>query len=441
MKATFISKEGNEAKFEMEFTAEDLENAVIKAYQASKDKFEVDGFRKGKAPRSIIEKRYGENVFTEDAINDLINSGYPEAVKELDLEVIDHPAVDFSDFKKGEAFTATVVVQVYPEVEIKDYKGVEIEKVSGETTQEDIDTEMENLRKRNARIVSVEREAADGDTVTIDYEGYIGDDKFEGGSADNYPLKLGSGSFIPGFEEQLVGVKAGEKKDVTVSFPDDYNAEDLAGKEAVFHCTVHEVKEEQLPELDDEFAKDVSEFDTLEELKADTADKLKKSNEAKTENQMKDAALEEVYKKNDFDIPDVMIEDEINQMIQEFDQQLRMQGMDIQKYFQYLGKTQQEFRNDIKDDAFRRVKMRMIIAAIAEIEKVEATNEEIDKEVELMAIQYNLEADKIKEMLGEDNMTYLEKDIKMRKAVDVVFDSAKMVEKKADDKDEKKDEE
>ncbi|MCI2062017.1 MAG: trigger factor [Eubacteriaceae bacterium] len=438
MKATFISKEGNEAKFKMEFTAEDLENAVIKAYQATKDRYSVDGFRKGKAPRSIIEKHYGENVFMEDAVNDLINNGYPEAVGELDLNVIDRPSVDFDELKKGEDFTVTVKVQVYPEIEIKDYKGVEIKKIDGETSEEDIDQEMENLRKRNARLISVEREAADGDTVVIDYAGFVGDDQFEGGTSENYPLVLGSNTFIPGFEEQLVGVKAGDSKDVTVTFPEDYNSEDLAGKEAVFHCTVHEVKTEELPELDDEFAKDISEFDTLEELRNDTAEKLKKSKESQAVNMMKDAALEEVYKKNDFDVPEVMVEDELDQMIREFDQQLRMQGMDIQKYFQYLGKTPEEFRKDIRDDAFKRVKMRMIITAIAEIEKIEATNEDVDKEVDLMAIQYSLEADKIREMLGEDNMAYMEQDIKMRKAVDVVYDNANQVEKKAEDEEEDK---
>ena len=253
MKATLISKENNEAKFTMDFTAEEFENAIIKVYKAQKDKFNIDGFRKGKAPRSIIEKKYGEGVFFEDAINDLFSMNYPAALEELSLDVIDSPRAEFSQIKKGEGFTVTITVACYPEIEVKDYKGVEIETISSEVTDEDIDNELKARAKRNARMVTVDRPAKEGDTVLIDYEGWVGDNQFEGGTAERQPLKLGSGTFIPGFEEQLVGVSTGEDKDVKVTFPEEYHAEDLAGKEAVFKCKVNEVKEEEIPVINDEF--------------------------------------------------------------------------------------------------------------------------------------------------------------------------------------------
>lgn len=426
MKATFISKEKNDVTFKMEFTAEELEQAVIKSYQANKDQFQVDGFRKGKAPRSIIEKKYGENVFVEHAVNDLINGGYPQALTQLDLRVIDSPRVEFSNYKKGDDFTATVTVAVYPEVEVKDYKGVNIDKIEAELTDEEVNKELEAMQKRNGRMVVVERPVADGDTVLLDYKGFVGGEQFEGGTAEKFPLKIGSGSFIPGFEDQLIGAEAGEDVEVKVTFPEEYHSESLAGKEAVFKCHVIEIKEEELPELDDEFAKDVSEFDTLEELKKDTADNLRKSKEAQVENKMKDNVLEKVYNANEIDIPDVMVDDEINNMMNEFDQQLKAQGMDLQKYFTHLKKDSKEFRDEIKGDAYKRVKTRMVVSAVAEAEKLEASDEDLEKEIELMAIQYQMEADKIKEMLGMENLGFLKQDIKMRKAVDFMYENAEI---------------
>lgn len=424
MKATFISKEKNNVKFSMEFTAEEFEEAVIKAYQGSKDKFTIDGFRKGKAPRSIIEKHYGEDIFFEDAINSMFSLNYPQAVTELELNVIDNPQAEFSQLKKGEGFTVTLTVAVYPDVEVKDYKGVEIERVSSEVTPEDLDKEMEKLQQRNARMVVVERPAQDGDTVLIDYEGWAGDTQFEGGTAENQPLKLGSGTFIPGFEEQLVGVEAGGEKDVKVTFPEEYHAPDLAGKEAVFKCKVHEVKTEELPELNDDFAKDISEFDTLEELRKSTEEDLKKAVAAKAENKMKNSVLEHVFNANDIDIPDVMVEDEISNMVNEFDQQLRSQGMAVDQYLEYLNKDMDAFREELKEEAFRKVKTRMLVSAVAEAEDIQATEEDINKEIEMMAAQYKLDADRVREMLGVQNIGYLEKDLRIRKAVDFMFEQA-----------------
>ncbi|MCQ4638453.1 trigger factor [Anaerovorax odorimutans] len=424
MKATFISKEKNDVKFSIEFTPEEFEKAQIKAYQASKHKFTIDGFRKGKAPRSIIEKHYGEGIFFEDAVNDLFAENYPKAIDELKLDVIDRPAAEFGPMEKGQGFTVNLNVSVYPEVEVKDYKGVEIERVSDEVTAEDVEKELENLQKRNSRMVLVERPAKEGDTVLIDYEGWADGTQFEGGTAERQPLKLGSDTFIPGFEEQLIGAEPGSEKEVKVTFPEQYHSEDLAGKEAVFKCKVHEIKEEELPELNDDFAKDVSECDTLEELKKDTEENLKKAAAAKAESQMKNSVLEKVYEANDIDIPQVMVEDEITNMMNEFDQQLRGQGMSLEQYFEYLGKDPQEFRGELKDEAYKKVKTRMLVSAVADAENIQASEEDLNKELELMAVQYKLDADKIREMLGVQNLGFIEKDIRIRKAVDFMFDQA-----------------
>ncbi|HIW39806.1 MAG TPA: trigger factor [Candidatus Eubacterium pullicola] len=425
MKATLLAKENGDAKFTIEFTAEEFEAARVKAYQENKNQFTIDGFRKGKAPRSIIEKRYGD-VFAEDAINDMLADGYPNALDELDIEVIDQPRMEFGKIEKDAPFTVTVTVAVYPEVEVKDYKGIELEKVDAEVTDEDVNTEIENLRKRNARMVTVDREVKDGDHIILDYKGFVGDEQFEGGTAEGYPLVIGSGSFIPGFEDQLIGAKKDEEVEVKVTFPEEYHAEELAGKEAVFKCVVHEVKEEELPELDDEFAKDVSEYDTLEELKKETKEDLTKRKSAWAENQMKDKAVEIVCENNDIEIPAVMIDDEISQMIRELDMQLSQQGLSFQQYLQFLGKDMMAFREEVKDDAERRVKMRMVIRAIVDAEAIVATEEEIEKELELLGIQYGLETDKVKEMVGEKNLEYIGQDVKMKKAVDFIYENAKV---------------
>lgn len=425
MKATLLAKENGDAKFTIEFTAEEFEAARVKAYQENKNQFTIDGFRKGKAPRSIIEKRYGD-VFAEDAINDMLADGYPNALDELDIEVIDQPRMEFGKIEKNAPFTVTVTVAVYPEVEVKDYKGIELEKVDAEVTDEDVNTEIENLRKRNARMVTVDREVKDGDHIILDYKGFVGDEQFEGGTAEGYPLVIGSGSFIPGFEDQLIGAKKDEEVEVKVTFPEEYHAEELAGKEAVFKCVVHEVKEEELPELDDEFAKDVSEYDTLEELKKETKEDLTKRKSAWAENQMKDKAVEIVCENNDIEIPAVMIDDEISQMIRELDMQLSQQGLSFQQYLQFLGKDMMAFREEVKDDAERRVKMRMVIRAIVDAEAIVATEEEIEKELELLGIQYGLETDKVKEMVGEKNLEYIGQDVKMKKAVDFIYENAKV---------------
>ena len=424
MNSTMISKEKNLAKFTMEFTAEEFEQAVIEAYQATKSKYAVDGFRKGKAPRKLIEAHYGEDVFFEDAINNMFSKGYPEAIDRLGLDIIDRPSAEFDKIEKGKGFTVTITVAVKPEFTVKDYKGVKVAKVEHNITDEDIDKEMEALRKRNSRMVLVERPAQNGDTVLIDYAGFVGDQQFEGGTAERQPLTLGSDTFIPGFEEQLVGAVAGEDRDVKVTFPEEYHSADLAGKEAVFKCKVHEIKEMEMPELNDEFAKDVSEFDTLEDLKKDSREKLEKSAASKVEYETKNAVLEKVYEANEVDIPDVMVEDQIDEMMQEFDQQLRYQGLDLQKYFEYLQKDPKEFREELRADAYKKVKTRLIVEAVADAEKLEAADEDIESELTAMADQYKMELDKLKEALRPENYAMVAQDIKMRKAVDFMFENA-----------------
>ncbi|MBF1160319.1 MAG: trigger factor [[Eubacterium] sulci] len=433
MKATLISKENNRAKFTMDFTAEEFEVAVVKAYQDSKDKFNIDGFRKGKAPRSIIEKHFGEGVFFEDAINNLFQTAYPEALNELDLEVIDSPQADFSEIGKGKPLTVTIDVAVYPVVEVKDYKGIEVEQVDPEVTEEDVDRDIEAMRKRNSRMVVADRPVENGDTVILDYAGFVGDEQFQGGTAENQELKIGSGMFIPGFEEQLIGVKAGESKDVVVTFPEEYQAKELAGKEATFKCKVHEVKFEELPELDDEFAKDVSEFDTLTELRDDARARILESVKLQCENEAKDKVIAQVYENNKIEAPATMVADEMDRMIQELEQQMRYQGLNIQQYLQFTGSTLDDFRNEIKPEAEKRVATRIVLRSIGDVENVEVTDEDLDKELQRMSEAYNTDPENIKKMLGEENLAFFRKDIALTKVMDMLYNEAKITLVKAKD--------
>ena len=311
---------------------------------------------------------------------------------------------------------------------MSDYKGIEIERVESEVTEEDIEKELEMMQKRGARMVTVDRAAQDGDTVVLDYKGFVGEEQFEGGTAEAYSLKLGSGSFIPGFEEQLVGLKKDDEKDVIVTFPEEYHSDDLAGKEAVFKCKIHEVKEEEMPEIDDEFAKDTSEYDTLDELKESLRDDIAKRKESQAESQMKDKVLQKLFEANDINVPDVMVDDEVDAMIRESEQQLSMQGIKLEQYLGMLGMDMKGFRENIREDAFRRVKSRMLVSAVVDAEDIQATEEELNEQIDLMAIQYQVEADQVREMLGAQNMVYLENDIKMRNAIQFLYDNAVITE-------------
>lgn len=425
MKATFISREKNDVRFSIEFSAEEFENAQISAYRSSKDKFAVDGFRKGKAPRSIIEKKYGEGIFFEDAIDELFRKAYPEALTQLELEVIDSPAAEFTQLKKGEGFTATITVPCFPKIEVKGYKGVKIEKIVNEVKDADVENDIAQLQKRNARMVPVERTAKAGDTVLLDYSGFVGENQFEGGTAEKQTLKLGSGQFIPGFEEQLIGAKAGDDRDVEVKFPEEYHAPDLAGQDAVFHCHIHEVREEQLPELNDDFAQDVSEYDTLKELQEKTRERLEKYAKESAEAQMKDAAVAKVMEANEIEAPLPMVNDEIDRMLNDFRQQLSYSGMNLDMYFQYTGGTEADLREQIKPDAERSVKTRILLTGIVDAENLTVSDEEMDKELERLSEQYKATVAEIRNMIGETNLIYFRKDLQVKKAIDFIYENAK----------------
>ncbi len=435
MKAVFVEREGNNAKFTMEFSAEEFEAALQKAYLKERGRITVDGFRKGKAPRSIIEKRYGSSVFFETAINDMVEEAYPKALDELKLDAVDRPSLEFGDEKleQGKGFTVTITVTVAPEVEVKNYKGLEVEFKPMVITDEDVDIEIDNLRSRNARLVSVERAAELGDTVVIDYAGFLGEEQFEGGTAEKYSLKLGSGTFIPGFEEQLVGVKAGEDKDVNVTFPEEYQAEHLAGKDVVFKCKVHEVQYEEFPELDDEFAKDVSEFDTLDELKKDVKEKLQKQTDDKNAYDGKNKALLALCDANPVDIPEVMIKDEIDQMKNDYLQRLVNQGVSAEAVRKYLESADQNLNENFRPDAEARVHTTLLVQAVAAKEGIEATAEDLEKEYATYADAYQMDVEKVKESLAASE-GYLKEDIVYRNTVDFIYDNAKIVEPKAEEK-------
>lgn len=443
MKTNLLSKEKNVAKFTMEFTAEEFEQACIDAYKATKNQFSIDGFRKGKAPRSIIEKHYGEGVFFEEAVNQLFQQNYLNAVQELDLDIIDSPAAEFSEIGKGKPMTITITVPVYPVVEVKDYRGVEAEQEKAQVSDESVQAEIDNMLKRNARMITVDRESKKGDTLIFDFKGFVDGEQFEGGTAERHELKLGSGMFIPGFEEQLEDLKAGDSKNVEVKFPENYT-EELAGKDATFECLVHEVKEEEIPELDDEFVKDVSEFDTVDELKEDIKKRQLENAKNMVVSRAKDAVVEKVYENNPVDVPDVMVEDEITRMIQEIGQQLSYQGLTVDNYLQYMGKDMSEMRNELREDAAKKVGTRIVLMSIIDKENIQVSEEEMEAELAKIAEAYKKDVEEIKNMIGIENLTYFQKDVQITKVIDMLYDNAKIKEvepKKIDPAEIKDDEE
>lgn len=430
MKAELIKKENGEATFTMEYTAEEFDDAQVEVYKRTKENYKVDGFRDGKAPRSIIEKRYGETVFIEDAINDLFRIGYPQALKDLDLEVVDQARVEMGKIAKGQPLKATFTVAIYPEIEVKDYKGVEVDRKHAELEEGDLEKTIEEMRERNARIVDVDRQVKDGDHIVLDYKGFVGDEQFEGGTAEGHGLVIGSGQFIPGFEDQLVGANKDEDLDVKVTFPEEYHAKDLAGKEAIFKCKVREVKEKQLPEYDDEFVKDISEFDTVEEFEKDIEEKLLQAKEDMAVEAMKDEIIGEVFEANDIDVPEGLVLEEVDVMIREMANQLQQQGMGIEMYLEYIGKTMADLREEVKGEAGKRVKTRMILRAIADQEGIEATDEEVDLELDKMASIYKMDKEKLLDLLNDEAKDMMKKDLAMKKTIDFLYDEAKIKEGK-----------
>ena len=442
MKATQISKENGIVKFNIEFTPEEWSDAVNKAYLANRSKFSIDGFRKGKAPRKIIENFYGHDIFWDEALNSLLENGYYDAVKEMDIEVITQPSLESPEIKKGEPVVISGSVQVFPEIEVKDYKGLEIEKFASVVGDKEVQEELERVQKSQARMEAVEdRKSENGDTVIIDFEGRVDGETFAGGTAENFELKLGSGQFIPGFEEQLEGKEAGEETDVEVVFPGDYHAEELAGKPAVFKCKIHEIKKEVLPEIDDELASDVSDFETLDEYKADLREKLQKAADERDMSMMKDRALEALYNANEIEVPEVMIKNEIDNMIYDMNQSLASQGLGLQQYIEWTGTTIEQVREDAKAEAEKRVKTRVLLKNLIRQEGLEAAAEEVEKLMTEFGEQYGMTADQVRTMAGDETENYFREDAQTKKAIDFLFDNAVQVEKKEEEKEEEKTEE
>ena len=418
--------ENDMAKLTIEVPAEDLEKALESAYQKNKNKISVPGFRKGKVPRNMIEKMYGPAIFYEDAANELIPDAYEKALDECEEEIVSSPKIDVTQIEKGKAFIFTAEVALKPEVTLGKYKGIEVEKADLEVTEEEVNAQIEKERENSARTISVEdRPVKDGDITTIDFEGFIDGVAFEGGKGTDYPLTIGSGSFIPGFEEQLIGAELGADVEVNVSFPEDYHAKDLAGKPAVFKCKIKEIKEKELPELDDEFASEVSTFDTLAEYKEDVKKTLevKKADAAKAakEEAVIDAAIADAK----MDIPDAMVETEQRQIIEEFSQRMRMQGLTMEQYMQFTGMTPQAMMEQTKPQALKRIQSRLVLEAVAKAENLAADEEEYEAEIKDLAEKYQMETDKIKEMLGEKGKKQVEEDLAIRKAVEFLTANAK----------------
>ncbi len=427
-----VKKENNDVTIEMTVTWDEFAEAVQKAYLSNRGRFNLPGFRKGKAPRKIIEAQYGEGIFYEDAVNDLLPMLYSDAVEGLELEPIDRPEIDIKSLETGENVVIEAVVTVRPEVELGEYKGLEVEKVDASVSEEDVEKELEANREMNARVLTIEEGAVEaGDTVTMDFEGFLEGEAFEGGKGENYELEIGSGQFIPGFEDALIGASIGEETDVVVTFPEDYQAEELAGKEATFKVTVHEAKRKELPELDDEFAKDTSEFETLEELKAHTRKELEEGAQRSAESALRDRVIDKAVENMTVQIPEVMIEVEIDGMLNDFDQQLKMQGLSLEQYLQFTGGSDQALREQMKEDALARVKTGLLIDAVAEAEAVEVNEEDIEKEIERIAELQDRDLDEIKALFegpkGETLRQNLKENLQSKKTVDLLVDNATIV--------------
>ena len=417
--------EKNMAKLTIEVSADELEKALQNAYKKQKNKISMPGFRKGKVPRQMVEKMYGADVFYEDAANALIPQAYSEAYDECDLQIVSQPEIDITQIEKGKPFIFTALVATRPEVTLGEYKGLEVDKVSTRVTQKEVDAKIQEEAEKNAReVVVTDRPVADGDEVILDFEGFVDGEAFEGGKGENYPLTIGSGSFIPGFEEQLVGAEAEKEVEVKVTFPEDYHAEELKGKEAVFKCTVHEIKAKELPEIDDEFAAEVSEFDTLEEYKADVKAKIKEQKAADGKRNQEDQAVEQAVKNAEYEIPQPMIDTQTTQMVEDFAQRIQSQGITLEQYFQFTGLTAEKMMEDMKPQAIKRIETRLVLEAIAKAENIEITDEKVDEELAKMAESYKMEVEKLKEFMGENEKKQMKEDLAVQEAVTFLVENA-----------------
>ena len=417
--------EKNMAKLTIEVPADDLEKALQSAYMKQKNKISLPGFRKGKVPRQMIEKMYGAEIFYDDAANELIPKAYAEAYDEAELDIVSRPQINVVQFEKGKPFIFTADVATKPEVTLGEYKGLEIEKVSTRVTQKEVDAKIQEEAEKNARTITVtDRPVQDGDEVILDFEGFVDGVAFEGGKGENYPLTIGSGSFIPGFEEQLVGAEAEKEMEVKVTFPEDYHAEDLKGKEAVFKCTIHEIKAKELPEIDDEFAAEVSEFDTLEEYKADIKAKIKDQKASEGKRKQEDQAVDAVVKNAQYEIPQPMIETQVMQMADDFAQRIQSQGISLEQYFQFTGMTADKMMDELRPQAIKRIETRLVLEAIAKAENIEISDEKLDEELAKMAESYKMEVDKLKEFMDENEKKQMKEDMAVQEAITFLIENA-----------------
>ena len=418
--------EKNMAKLTIEVSAEDLEKAMQSAYQKAKGRISIPGFRKGKAPRKMIEQMYGKGIFLEDAVNALIPEHYSKALSECELEIVSQPQIDVTQMEPGKALIFTAEVAVKPEVTLGEYKGVEVPKAEIEVTEEEIEAAIKREQEKNSRTITVEdRAAEEGDIVTIDFEGFVDGEAFEGGKGEDYPLTIGSHTFIPGFEEQLVGAKTGDHVEVNVTFPEEYQAKELAGKAAVFQCDVKKIEAKELPELNDDFAKDVSEFDTLAEYKEDVKKNLTESKEKEALRAKEDAAIEKIIENAEMEIPEAMLDTQCRQMMDDFGRRMQSQGLSMEQYFQFTGQTAEKMMEDMKPQALKRIQTRLVLEKIVEVENIQPTEEEVNEEISKMAAMYKMEADKLKELVGEREMEQMKKDMAVQKAVTFVAEAAK----------------
>ena len=418
----------NELKLTFTVPASRFEEAIMDVFKKSAKYFNIPGFRKGKAPFKIVERYYGDNIFYEDAFNELAPVVYDEEVTENKIEVASRPQIDVVQMEKGKDLIFTAIVATKPEVKLGKYKEIPLKKIEYKVTDEDIDHEINHMAEHNSRIVTVEgREVKDKDIVTIDFEGFVDGKAFEGGKSENYELTIGSKTFIPGFEDQIIGMKNGEEKDIKVTFPKEYFSKELAGKEATFHVVLHAIKEKQMPTIDDEFAKDVSEFDTLEELKNNIKEKMQEENDERAKHETEDAAIEEVCKNTNIEIPEGMIELEIDNIMQNLDQRLSYQGLNLEQYLKMMGKTETDFRKDYKEQAEKNVKTRLVLEQIVKDEKIKEDEKYIKEKLEEMAKQYNKKVEDLEK--NEELKNYLAESSKTEQAVKLIVDNAKISKK------------
>ena len=415
----------NEVKLSFEIEAEKFDEAMKKVYAKTAKYFNIPGFRKGKAPMQMVEKQYGSSIFYEDTFNELVPDIYDEAIKENNIDAVSRPQIDIQQMEKGKNLIFTAIVQVSPEVKIGKYKGIELNKIEYNVSDEDIEHELGHMQEKNSRLITIEhRPVETKDTAVIDFEGFVDGEAFKGGKAEKHELEIGSNTFIPGFEDQIIGMKVDEEKDINVKFPEEYFSKDLAGKDATFKVKLHEIKKKELPKLDDEFAKDVSEFDTLEELKNSIKEKIQTENDSRAKYELEENAIKTVCENTPIDIPSAMIENEIENMMQDIKVRLSYQGLNIEQYLKMINKTEEDMRNEFKEQAERAVKSRLVLEAVAKAEKIENSEEEIAEKIKEMAKNYGKKEEEV--LKNEQLRKYVEENMKTEKAIKFIVDNAKI---------------